>query len=253
MVCIYYLIEMKFIDNILQNPVVLILGFNVIIAVVGIVMMLVKRLKVKHIVLYFSEGERLYESLKIDAITSLSLFSVKRGLRFIRTGVSYKNRLGNEVIWLAKRGTGYLFDLKGSTITVDVPVLDDDGKPTIDGDGNPIMTTEQKKVAKKLGTLWEGLKAILGEDLVEKFTDAQKVKLMNPEILLTVELEGGSAPYSGLPKLDEVDIKNENSSRMSSLMFSGIKDALGEDWLRAAGLMGIGVALTLIAQQLGVL
>ena len=253
MVCIYYLIEMNFIDNILQNPVALILGFNIIIAVGGIIMMLVKRLRVKHIVLYFSEGERLYESLKIDAVTSLSLFCVKRGLRFIRTGVSYKNRLGNEVVWLAKRGTGYLFDLKGSTITVDVPVVDDEGKPAINEDGTPKMTTEEKKVAKKLGTLWEGLTAILGEELVTEFNDEQKVKLMNPDIYLTVELEGGSAPYSGLPKLDEVDIKNENADRMSSLMFSGIKDALGEDWLRAAGLMGIGVALTLIAQQLGVL
>ena len=247
------MIEMGFIDNILQNPVALILGFNIIVAVAGIVMMLVKRLRVKHIVLYFSEGERLYESLAIDAITSLSLFCVKRGLRFIRTGVSYKNRLGNEVVWLAKRGTGYLFDLEGSTITVDVPVLDDEGKPVLNDDNTPKMTIEEKKVAKKLGTIWEGLTAILGEDLMGDFTDAVKVKLMNPDILLTVELEGGSAPYSGLPKLDEVDIKNENSSRMSNLMFSGIKDALGEDWLRAGGLVGIGVALTLVAQQLGVL
>ncbi len=253
MVCIYYLIEMSFIDNILQNPLALIIGFNVLIAVAGIVMMLMKRLRVKHIVLYFSEGERLYESLSIDAVTSLSLFCVKRGLRFIRTGVSYKNRLGNEVIWLAKRGTGYLFDLAGSIITVDVPVLDANGKPVLNDDGTPLMTTEEKKVAKKLGTLWEGLTAILGEELVKEFSDEQKVKLMNPDILLTVELEGGSAPYSGLPKLDETDIKNENSSRMSNLMFSGIKDAMSEDWLRAGGLVGIGVALTLVAQQLGVL
>lgn len=244
---------MGFIDNILQNPLALVIGFNIIIAIAGIGLIVVKRLKIKHIVLYFSEGERLYESLTVDAVTSLSLFCVKRGLRFIRTGVSYKNRLGNEVVWLAKRGTGYLFDLKGSTITVDVPVLDDAGKPVLNDDGTPQMTTEEKKVAKKLGTLWEGLTAILGEDLVEDFSDEQKVKLMNPDILLTVELEGGSAPYSGLPKLDEVDIKNENSSRMSNLMFSGIKDALAEDWLRAGGLVGIGVALTLVAQQLGVL
>ena len=244
---------MSFITNILQNPLTLIIGFNVIIAVAGIVYMLVNRLRVKHIVLYFSEGERLYESLKIDAVTALSLFSTKRGLRFIRTGVSYKNRLGNEVVWLAKRGTGYLFDLVGSTITVDVPVFDEEGKPALNEDGSPQMTTEQKNVAKKLGTIWEGLTAILGAELMDDFTDAVKVKLMNPEIILTVELEGGQQPYNGLPKLDEADIYNENSSRMSNLIFSGIKEAMAEDWIRVMGLIGIGVALTLVAQQLGVM
>jgi len=244
---------MDFINNILKNPVALILGINIIIAIVGIGVIIVKKLRVKHTVLYFSEGERLYEELPVDAITSLSLFSIKRGLRFIRTGVSYKNRLGNNVVWLAKRGTGYLFDLVGNTITVDVPVLDDDGKPTVDEEGKPIMTTEEKKVAKKLGTLWEGLTAILGAELMNDFTDAVKVKLMNPEIILTVELEHGSIPYAGLPKLDENDIKNENSTRMSALIFSGVKEALKEDWVRVAGLVGIGVALTLVAQQLGVL
>lgn len=247
------MIELNFIDNILQNPLALVVGFNIIIAIAGIGIIIVKRLKVKHTVLYFSEGERLYEELPVDAISPLSLFSIKRGMRFIRTGVSYKNRLGNEVVWLAKRGTGYLFDLVGNTITVDVPVLNDDGTPKMDGDSNPVMTTEERKVAKKLGTLWEGLTAILGEDLVDDFTDEQKVKLMNPEIILTVELEHGSIPYAGLPKLDENDIKNENSTRMSALIFSGVKEALKEDWVRAGGLIGIGVALTLVAQQLGVL
>jgi len=244
---------LNIVETIFGNPLALVIGINVIIAIGGVGLIVVRRLKVKHVVLYFSEGERLYESLPVDSVTALSLFSVKRGLRFIRTGVSYKNRLGNEVVWLAKRGTGYLFDLANSIITIDIPVLDGEGNPVMNEDGTPKVTQEEKKVAKKLGTLWEGLRAILGEELVEQFSTEVKEKLMNPEILLTVELEGGQEPYSGLPKLDENDIYNENASRMSNLIFNGIKDALSEDWLRAAGLVGIGVALTLVAQQLGVL
>ena len=218
----------------------------------GIAYMLKNRLTIKHYVMYFSEGERLFERIKIDAISPKSLFSIKNGFRFIRVGTSYKNRLGNEVMWLAKRGIAYLYTLENTVKNVEIAVKDENGEVLKDDDGNIKTKEETRKVAKKIGTLWEGLNATLGEDLVNQFSDEVKAKLINPEIFLTVELENDNM-HNKLPKLDELDIKNENSERMSKLIFSGIKEALREDYIRLFGIMAIGAVAILIAQQLGFL
>jgi len=238
------MIQMSWITDILSNPLNLIIGINVIVVIAGMGFMLVKRLRVSHTVYYFSEGERLFEPIKIDAISPKSLYATKRDMRFIRTGTAFKNRIGNQIIWLAKRGTAYLFRLEQ-------PVLDIENE-TVNKDGTKTVQIERRPVAKKLGTLWEGLQTILGQKMIDQFETDVKEKLMNPEILLTVELEDGSEPL-GLPKLDEQDIYDENSKRMSQLIFSGVKEALSEDWVRAIGLIAMGIAITLVAQNLGLM
>jgi len=235
---------MSWITDILSNPLNLIIGINVIIVIAGIGTMLLKRLRVSTTVYYFSEGERLYEPIRIDVLSPKSLYATKRDMRFIRTGTAYKNRIGNQIIWLAKRGTAYLFRLEQPNLDREIEVIGEDGEKT--------SIVERKPVAKKLGTLWEGLKLILSEELIDQFTTDVKEKLMNPEILLTVELEDGSEPL-GLPKMDEKDIYDENSARMSQLIFSGVKEAMSEDWVRAMGLIAMGVAVTLVAQNLGLM
>ena len=247
-----YVIKMKFIDNLLANPFLIILGLNVLMVFGGIAYIITNRLKIKHYVMYFSEGERLFERVTIDAISPKSLFSIKRGFRFIRVGTSYKNRIGNEVLWLAKRGIAYLYTLENTTKNVDIALKDDDGNVVKDEDGNIKVKTETRKVAKKIGTLYEGLKSVLGDELVEQFSVEVKEKLTDPNIYLTVELEGDNI-HNKLPKLDEMDIKNENSERMSKLIFSGIKEAMKEDYIRLFGIVAMGVAATLVAIKLGLL
>lgn len=247
-----YVIKLEFIDNLLANPFLIILGINVLMVVGGIAYILVNRLKIKHYVMYFSEGERLYERINIDAISPKSLFSIVRGFRFIRVGASYKNRLGNEVIWLAKKGIAYLYTLENTVKNVEIALKDENGEVVKDEDGNIKTKTETRKVAKKLGTLWDGLQLVLGEELVKQFSVEVKEKLVNPEIFLTVELESDNI-HDRLPKLDEMDIKNENSERMSKLIFSGIKEAMKEDYIRLFGIVAMGVAATLVCIKLGLL
>lgn len=207
-----------------NNPLLLLIGFNVLIGIGGVLYVLYDRLRIKQICYYFSEVEKLYEPVNIDVVAPMSLHNLKREMRFFRTAPAYRSRVGNTLLWLAKRGSGYIFKLED---------------------------TEEHK-AVKVGTLWNALRVILGDELLEGLEDKYKAKLIDPMYFLTVELERGLEP-EGLPHITERDIKTETSQRMADLIFSGVKAALKEDWIRVAGLIGIGVALTLIAQNLGVL
>jgi hypothetical protein len=215
---------MQFIDNLLGNPVILIIGFNVLLAIGGIAYVFIDRFVMKQWVYYFADGERLFERIKVDAFSPVSVFNLKRNLRFIRNSVSYRNKNRNEIIWLAKKGTAYTFSTEN--------------------------TPEGK--AKKIGTLWKALESLLEPDVVNQFTTEVKEKLQNPEIFVTVDLEKGVTP-EGYESLSEVDIKDETTDRMRQIIFDGIKTATGEDILKVFGIWGLGVASVLIAQSLGIL
>jgi len=214
----------NFLQGLFSNPLLIIIGFNILLGVGGVLYVVFDRIRVKQICYYFSENERLYEPVKIDAIAPMSLHSLKRGMRFFRTSPAYKSRVGNTLLWLAKRGSGYIFKLE---------------------------ETEEGK-AIKIGTLWDALRVILGDELLEGLEDKYKAKLIDPAYFLTVELEKGMEPKD-LPHMNENDINTETSRRMAELIFSGVKAALKEDWVRLIGMMAIGVALCLGAIRLGVL
>ena len=219
------------------SPFMIVLGINILVAVAALVFIVVDKTRTKMKIFQFSENEKLYDTYDVDAFSPLALYNTRNHKRFIRKAPSYKSRVGNTIMWLAKRGTAYLFQLQDSQIKVK------------DGETEKIVT---KQVAIKLGTLWEGLKSILGEEMCNEFTNEAKEALMNPEVFITVELESGKTP-EGLPDLTEDDVYNETSMRMSVLIFSGIKEALKEDYVKLllAILAGGGIFLALI--RLGVL
>lgn len=215
---------MQIINNLFKNPVILLVGFNILIALGGIVYVIYDRLRMKQNILYFSEGERLFERIPVDAFSPVSVFNTKRNLRFIRNSVSYRNKDRNEILWLAKRGTAYTFTTEN--------------------------TPEGK--AKKIGTLWDALKGLLDEEYINQFETEVKEKLQNPEIFVTVDLEKGKTPEN-YEALDEIDINNENTDRMRQIIFEGVKQATSEDIIKMIGLMAVGIVLWVIAQNLGVL
>lgn len=217
------------------SPVMIILGINILIAIGGLVFIVVDKVRVKMKIFHFSENERLYDIYNVDAFSPNSLYSNKEKKRFIRKAPSYKSRVGNTIMWLAKRGTAYLFRLEDSNKTV----INEDGEK------------ENKQVAIKIGTLWEGLQAILGAELCEQFETNVKERLMNPEVFITVELESGKTP-DGLPDITEDDVYNETAARMSALIFSGIKEAMKEDYMKIILTLGCGIGLCLVLIRLGV-
>ena len=186
--------------------------------------LLIDRMTMHLKVFLFSETEGLFEPINIDATTPKCLHSTKRDFRFFRTSKSYKNRFKSELLWLAKMGKGYVFRLKQG----------------------------EKDKAEKLGSLWEGLNVILGEDICNGFTDYVKDKLMDSKIYLTVELEQPPFPVE-YEELTEQDVKNENAQRMSSVMFAGMKDQLKEDYIKIIFILGTGIAIALVAIRLGLM
>lgn len=177
-------------------------------------------------VLYFSEAERLCEPLIVTELTPKSI-RTKGNKRFFRNAIAFNVKRGRRIVttWLAKRGTAYTF------------------KPA----GTP------KGKAKKLGSIYEALESIWSKELLEKLAKEYRDPLMISDIFVTVELEAGFTP-TGFTAATEEDVFTEANQNMAELVGSRIKEALRrEDWIRNAGLAGIGAAGVLIAQNLGIL
>lgn len=213
-----------FLTEILKSPLTMVIAFNILLGVGGAGYYIWKRITIQKNIIYFSENERLFEVMKVDDETPTCLINNKFNYRFFRSAPSWTNTINKNVIWLAKRGTAYLFRLN----------------------------EDEKDKAKPLGTLWEGLKTILGDELVNDFTDEVKDKLRESTILLTVSIEKPEM-NEGLPELTEEDIQNDTVFRMSQIMFSGIKDAIQQDHVKFLMTLGTGALLYHLALSLGLL
>lgn len=212
------------INSIFKNPLVIIIGFNILLGFAGAVYVVLDRMKMKLVALLFSDTEGLYEPIAIDGVTSKSLHSSRRDMRFFRTGKSYKHRARNQIIWLAKYGKGYIMRLKSG----------------------------KKDKAENLGTLWEGLNVILGEELVEQFSEEVKKKLIDSRLLLVVELETPPFPEE-YEEMTEEDISNANASQMAGLIFSQVKEQMKEDYIKILGILCAGALIWEFLQKVGVL
>ena len=176
---------------------------------------------------YFSETERLLEHLSIIDMTPKAL-KTNDNKKFMRNAPAYtirSRRGGGETIWLGKRGTAYTFKPK----------------------------TTPKGKAVKVGSLWDGLTSIISDDLVASIKDEVKNKLIESEIFVTVELESGLTP-DDMPSMTEEDVNTEANMGMANLIGLGIRSMIQkEDYIKYAGLVGLGIALAFVLDALGIL
>lgn len=218
----------KLIDIIVKNPIYLI-GFLIILVISVIMISLYFSVKPEKRILYLSEAERIGDFLPIKEMTTTSLITkkAKQVLRFFRNTNAYNVNFGkkNMTLWIGKKGTGYTF--------------------------RPKSTPKGKAI--KIGTLWEGLQTIWDEKLCNELKPIYKEPLMKSDIFICVELESGLTP-KGLPDMSEKQIYNDADLGMANLIGSRVREALGkEDWVRNGGFIAVGVALTLLCYQMGIL
>jgi len=179
-------------------------------------------------ILYMSEMELIGNELSVTKITPKRILT-KDGKRFFRIqgtrAYNFRIRRKNVLTWLGKVGTAYLF--------------------------KPEDTPEGK--AKKIGSFYDGLTCILGENVVKQMRPEHLEKCKESELFVTVDLEAGYTP-EGLPEIDEAGVFTEQDRDMARMLGKGFQEGFKkEDWIRNAGLVGLGVALTFILQQLGIL
>ena len=183
---------------------------------------------------YFATVERLVTPLKVKKLTPKSIIT-KDDKTFLRRSHSwlYKEGSKNTVMFLGKVG-------KGLTYRLEQNKKDNDGKAIIE----------------QIGNLYEGIKLCLGleeDDILEPKninTDAL-TKLKASKILVCVNLEDDP---EGFENVTEEGAFNEANKNMADLIGLKIKQHLArEDWIRNAGLIGIGMAAVFAAQALGVL
>lgn len=173
---------------------------------------------------YFATVERLITELDVRELTPKSVIT-SDDKTFLRRAASwlFKEGISNTVIFLGKVGRGITYRL-GST---------------------------PEGQAEKVGTLYDGVESCLGDTVTKKLSTAIKDKLKDSEIFVCVELEEDSGE---LPNLTEEGALSEANKNMAELIGAKIKSQLQkEDWIRNAGLIGIGIAATFAAQALGIL
>jgi hypothetical protein len=216
--------------NKLFTPTALIIIFSIV--VIGfIIFLLYREYRYVHYVVLMNEIERLYSNHEVVGSTPEAYYT-KDNLRFFRTAPAYKHVSKRRTISLGKVGTGYLF------------------KPEETPEGTAI----------KMGTIWEGLKVILGEKHVNQFEDKVKEKLMESKVYMAVELERGIKPKKQDGSETEYPIVRETSVEasvirdVSQIIFGNIGQMLKErEWLRDMALIGTGVALKYLAESLGMI
>jgi hypothetical protein len=183
---------------------------------------------------YFADIERLISPLDITKLTAQNVHT--EGKRFWRRAKSWLWKKGGTsfVVWLGKVG-------RGVTYRIEQNKRDADGKVVIE----------------KLGSLYEGLKACLNvveenELTPQTFTPESLTLLKKSEIFVCVDLETDPSDIS--PDFNEDNVVQEANTNMANLIGEKIRQSLTkEDWIRDFGLVGIGIAVTLVAQQLGLM
>lgn len=176
-------------------------------------------------VLYFSEAERVLDYMNVIELTPKQV-KCEGNISFHRRTLAYLAiKMGRPVTtFLGKRGIGYTF--------------------------KPEDTPEGK--ALKLGSIFDGIVNVLGDDIVEKMLPEHIKKLKDSIIFVTVELER-TPDVDKLPVITERDVFSEANLNMASLIGERIANALHrEDWIRNIGLIAVGVALLAVSQMMGI-
>lgn len=212
----------KLYPSVFGNPYIM---FIPLIGIAGVVLYIFMKdmNKVKMELFYFSPIERLINPLKVSEVTPRSIIT-KDNKRFMRRATSWLFKRGSSsvVVWLGKVGRGITFSLESTP----------------------------KKKAERVGTLLEGCESCLGDN-VSKIPKAQRDLLSESNIFVCLELEPTT---DDMPNITEEGATTEADNNVGNLIGMKIKEHLQkEDWIRDAGLIGIGVATLFIAQALGVL
>ena len=176
-----------------------------------------------HEVLYFAEQEKTGLQLKVLS-ESPRLVTTEKNMRFLRNSVAYTFRIGKRMVtrYLGKRGTAYTFKLK-------------EGK------------------VKKVGSIYDGVVAIWGQDKVDKLKSDELKQLKDSELWITVDLEKGLTPTDYTP-FSEQDIKSEANVGMANLVGKAIREELeSSDYIRVLALLGAGGCAIFLLAALGII
>lgn len=184
-------------------------------------------------ILYFATVERLITPLKVKKLTPKSVIT-KDDKTFLRRSPSwlYKKGSQNIVTFLGKVGKGITYRLEQN------------------------KKEGGKDVIEKIGSLYDGLKLCLNiqemnELTLQTFTPESLELLKQSDILVCVNLEADPEEFN---ELTEEGAFTEANKNMAELIGLKIKQHLTrEDWIRNAGLIGIGMASVFAAQALGIL
>ena len=190
----------------------------------AVLFMLIQRTKPIREVMYIRERDRRGRRLPIKFETARTLEVRVRGLnpmRFFKWGGAYVFHEGGRMVtrYFGKEGTAYTWKLKG-------------GKWNI------------------LGTLYDGVKAVLGDEFVNKLRDDLKDKLKTSKVYVTVDLEEGTAPPK-LPTLREEDIYDEQDRHAASILVERMRVSAKRELYQGLLWLCVGAMLVLLAVQLG--
>jgi len=218
--------------DIVSNPMfpIILLGSCVIIFLIVFIYFKIVKGRIGR-VLYFDEIESDGEELNVVQTTSKSLITDSKPMkRFLRTRNSkvynFRGKFRSIPTWIGKKGTAYLF--------------------------RPASTPKGK--AQKVGSFWDGLKCVLTPEEIENIKPDVQKRLVESEIFVTVDLEEGYTPEN-MPVISEDWVLNDADDRMAQLFGKSVRDSLSskEDIVKAAALVGTGVAITLLLQLMGIL
>lgn len=186
-------------------------------------------------VFYFADVERLINPLDVESLTPSNVHT-KDNKRFWRRAKSWLWKKGSQtfVVFLGKVGKGVTYRLEKNKV-------DENGKVMLE----------------KLGSLYDGLVHCLNvqednELTPQTFTPESLKLLKQSDIFVCVDLE---TDPSDIPlKFNEDNVVQEANKNMANLIGEKIRQSLSkEDYIRDFGLVGIGIAVTLVAQQLGLM
>ena len=192
----------------------------------AVIYFFIQRTKPVREIMYIRERDRRGRRLPIKFETARTLEVRVRGLnpmRFFKWGGAYVFHEGGRMVtrYFGKEGTAYTWKLE-------------DGKWKI------------------LGTLYDGLVAVLGEDFVQKLRDDIKAKLRSSKVYVTVDLEEGTTP-EGLkyPTLREEDIYDEQDRQAASILVERMRVSAKRELYQGLLWLCVGAMLVLLAVQLG--
>lgn len=246
--------------QILFGSPILIIGWIVVIIILGGVGFFLWLWRHEYLVLQLSEIDRQGRFFKIEDATG-KVIRTEENKRFFRTAGSFNIRWGIRkvlTIFFGKLGTAYAFEAKKSD-TDDLTLFDAlsellgvDFVQSLPVDKLTKILDSRYYVSRniKLGTLWDALKGVWGDELTAKLAEEHREKIINSEVYVTVELEAGQTP-EGFEPITEEDIKNEANKTFAKLLADGIKNVQKEDWIRTVALIGSGIAILAVMIMMG--